>query len=353
MLARSYSLLTKEKKLTVGFFGGSITWGSNASDPEKTSYRALTTAWLRGAFPEAKIESVNAAIGGTGSDFGAFRVGYHLLPSKPDLVFLEYAVNDSGASVGLIRAGMEGIIRQVRRQNPVVEIVVLLTLNGRYADEYARGWMPAVVYAHTEIARHYGLPVVNLGRPLAEALLGAGKPLTEALPDSVHPNDTGFSNYAATLRSWLERWLKEGEVAPVAPLPEPLGRPYETAGLVDCTKAAGAGFALVEKSLCNVYPHYVEGQPGAWLEFAFEGTAVGVFWMMASDSGDVAWSIDGGEPVRASSWDKYCEYFDRAHYKIFRDDLKPGRHVLRVGVLDEKAEGSKGKVVRIAAFLVM
>jgi hypothetical protein len=39
---------------TIGYLGGSITAGAHASDPEKTSWRALTTAWLRRRFPQVR-----------------------------------------------------------------------------------------------------------------------------------------------------------------------------------------------------------------------------------------------------------------------------------------------------------
>src|SRR4051794_25762964 len=41
------------KPVSVVFFGGSLTWGDGASDPEKTSYRALMEKFLREKYPLA------------------------------------------------------------------------------------------------------------------------------------------------------------------------------------------------------------------------------------------------------------------------------------------------------------
>ena len=58
------------ENLTVAFFGGSLTWGARASDPQKTSYRAIIGRKLEEAYPKAHFKFIDAAIGGTGSSAG-------------------------------------------------------------------------------------------------------------------------------------------------------------------------------------------------------------------------------------------------------------------------------------------
>ncbi|HEY3418513.1 MAG TPA: SGNH/GDSL hydrolase family protein, partial [Armatimonadota bacterium] len=60
--------------LTVAFLGGSLTWGARASDPQMTSYRALLSQRLEQTYPRAHFRFIDAAIGGTGSQLGAFRL---------------------------------------------------------------------------------------------------------------------------------------------------------------------------------------------------------------------------------------------------------------------------------------
>jgi len=52
------------ERLCVAFFGGSLTWGANASDPQRTSYRALCGQQLEAHYPRARFRFVDAAIGG-------------------------------------------------------------------------------------------------------------------------------------------------------------------------------------------------------------------------------------------------------------------------------------------------
>src|SRR6266436_5194617 len=82
------------ERLNVVFFGASLTWGANASDPLLTSYRAQIAQRMEARYPEAHFKFWDAAIGGTGSQLGVFRVERDVLRRKPDLVFLDFSAND-------------------------------------------------------------------------------------------------------------------------------------------------------------------------------------------------------------------------------------------------------------------
>ena len=95
MLENTLYKLNHHKNFTVAYFGGSITEGAGSSSYEKC-WAGLTTAWLRERFPDCEIRGIQAAIGGTGSTLGLFRCDENVTAYKPDLVFYEFACNDSG-----------------------------------------------------------------------------------------------------------------------------------------------------------------------------------------------------------------------------------------------------------------
>ena len=66
MLENTLYRLKKEGRLTIGYFGGSITEGAGASCADKC-WRGLSAGWFPESFPYAEITKINAAIGGTGS----------------------------------------------------------------------------------------------------------------------------------------------------------------------------------------------------------------------------------------------------------------------------------------------
>jgi hypothetical protein len=95
---------TAGAEVKVGYLGGSIT--------AQQGWRVKTLAHFQKTWPQAKFSEINAAIGGTGSDLGVFRVKQDVLDQRPDLLFVEFAVNDGGAAPGQIQRCMEGIVRQ-------------------------------------------------------------------------------------------------------------------------------------------------------------------------------------------------------------------------------------------------
>ena len=91
-------------------------------------WRNMTTDWFRKANPKANVTEVHAAIGGTGSGLGVFRVGHDALDKNPDLLFIEFATNDSGASDKAIWRNFDGIVQQAWARNPKMDIVFAYTI---------------------------------------------------------------------------------------------------------------------------------------------------------------------------------------------------------------------------------
>jgi len=77
------------KNVRIAYLGGSIT--------AAPGWRVLSRDWFQEKYPQAKVDEIHAAIGGTGSDLGVFRLQNDALQHKPDLLFIEFAVNDGGA----------------------------------------------------------------------------------------------------------------------------------------------------------------------------------------------------------------------------------------------------------------
>src|SRR5215813_11568936 len=79
------------KDVTVAYIGGSVTAGVGTNNPEKNSYRALVTDWLRKNFPRSAIAEINGGIAHTGSLYATLRARRDVIADKPDLVFVDLA----------------------------------------------------------------------------------------------------------------------------------------------------------------------------------------------------------------------------------------------------------------------
>ena len=103
----------KGEPITVAVIGGSITEGAHAEKVENRWGNQMAN-WWKVNFPNTAMTYHNAGIGATGSDIGVYRVAKHLLSRKPDVVGIEFSVNDSGGPWAT--EWMEGLVRHILRQ---------------------------------------------------------------------------------------------------------------------------------------------------------------------------------------------------------------------------------------------
>ncbi|MBQ2729450.1 MAG: hypothetical protein IJF69_01605 [Clostridia bacterium] len=357
MLNNTIYKLKNNKKLNVGYFGGSITEGAGASEPS-ACWRSLTTQWLRERYPDCEINEIMAAIGGTGSDLGVYRCEKDLLSGNPDLVFFEFSCNDAEDSFLPIVNNCESIFRKIWKKDPTTDIVLVYTMIQSMDETITVGNVIESRAAHMATALYYGnIMQIDMGEVLRRKVHLAGGDWNKYTVDTVHPNDEGYRIYADVVKERLENALSaDSEKLCVRVLPKSLfgDKSYVGAHLEDAENASfGDGWHYVDETLCDRYPHYYESiVPGAELEFKFTGIRLGLYWMMAKDSGDIEYSVDGGEWKHVSSWDFYCKNFNRAHRIMLTDDLERNEHKLKLRVSSYKEEESEGNAIRIGAFLV-
>lgn len=353
MLSHTKQCLEVDKKLNVVYLGGSITEGAGASSVEMC-WASRFTQWLRDTWPDCEVNAYNAGIGGTGSDLGVFRCDRDVLPYRPDLLLIEFSVNDYCERPDDAGRNLEGIIRKVRRAYPECDMLYFgLSSKGINELDYDKGRVPAVTSAHERIARRYGIPTARPGQVLAAHIRAEDCAPEDYMPDTTHPNDKGYQIYLDVIIDTFRTAL-DAPGEPPHTLPRPLyPRTRDNAMLVIPTQEDAPGWTLREEPFYGRLPQYIEAsRPGTELTFAFEGEAIGIYWAVAHDSGDIEWSLDGGAWKKRSAWDIYALEFDRAHYCILAQDLEAGTHTLRLRISSEKQKQSKGYAIRIGAFLV-
>jgi lysophospholipase L1-like esterase len=372
-LGRVFAKLKAGEETTIAYFGGSIT--------AAPGYRVKTFKWFKDTFPQAKLVEVNAAIGGTGSDLGAFRCATDVIAKKTDLVFLEFSLNDGHPANDFRKATVEGIVRQLWASPSKPEIVFLYTTSRML--NHPRVSYPAV-------AKFYGIPEIDLQPTLVEAAKRTDlpKPTEEQLADkakydwtapgqvfmgdSVHPNDLGHTLYTETIVAWLKTQV-DAAPSPVPALGQPLiSEEFAHVALVPPSKAklTGDWEIMAPDPKNGKIGRYTEGaiyarKPGDALEFEFEGTALGAYLNILNDGGKFEWTIDDGiseksDPAyggpRGAKKGKFDsapgKYFARYSYALFTTGLAPGKHTLKLTVLPEHDATSTGDRVLIGYFMV-
>lgn len=319
-LQNTYYRLMVDKKLNVAYLGGSVTSGVGLSavDLNTKSWRGLTTSWLRNTFPFATVTETTASIGGTGSVFGAYRAMDDLKltdnEKKPDLLFVEFAINDkydSHASAEEyapeVRSYMESIVRTVRKYSPYCDIIFcLVTDKDMLATEYP------TLKAHKEVAEIYGIPTISLGARLvveegltrdnwnSSGFFDSWKQADGSMYyDIVHPSEKGYAKYGSYVIEYLRGELVEKTLNPHVRIKKEL--PNVTYGAIsDPTRyffngADGKtdGFKLTEDTGLSSKGYLTAASSGAKVTFTFTGTGLQLWTYAKNQASTIRVTIDG------------------------------------------------------------
>ncbi|MDR1281239.1 MAG: SGNH/GDSL hydrolase family protein [Opitutaceae bacterium] len=224
-LAHVAQKIRSGQPVRVGFLGGSITQGAGVRNHAdcyywKTRLRLAAFAKNTGS----TLETILAAVGGTNSHYGAYRVGVQLLDKDIDLLVVEFAVNDLGNRSAL--DGMEGIVQQALARNPRTGIVLFHTTSRAMVENfYDKDELPPSVAAFHRVARHYNLAEVHAG-PKVRTLFRDGQSAPESFfPDKTHPSQEGHAFYAKLLSDALLDALVSANKVPPPPPPPPVSTP--------------------------------------------------------------------------------------------------------------------------------
>ncbi|MFC5412618.1 SGNH/GDSL hydrolase family protein [Larkinella bovis] len=345
-LPNFFHKLQKGGPVSIAYFGGSITEAGHG-------WREQSLNWLQQQYPKANLTHINAAIGGTGSDLGVFRLRQHVLVHKPDLVFVEFAVNDSGQQPEKIHKAMEGIVRQIWRQNRKTDICFVYTLNAPMAPVLLERRMPNSVRAMEQIAHHYGIPSVHMGLEVIRLdrqgkLIWGGKKedypdKTVFAPDKTHPySDTGHRLYTEALSGAMRQIATVGKPGAHAVLKPFVSDNWENAQMIPVQSLVRQGNwqevtpdnDTVARQLRNRFASLLKSnQPGASLQIRFKGTMAGLYDVIGPGCGQYAVTIDGTPGALYPRFDSFATYY-RSHY-FFLPTLDEKSHTITLTVSAE------------------
>lgn len=141
--------------LVIAYLGGSITEGAGATGSNRYATQ-LTNRYFKTKYPSKNVIEVNAGVGGTPSDLGLFRMAKDVSSKNPDVVFVEFAVNDTGRDEKTVKQNMEGIVRQLSRLPKQPVVIFLYTAKADFAA------VDKTIAYHQKIADYYGIASINL-----------------------------------------------------------------------------------------------------------------------------------------------------------------------------------------------
>lgn len=329
----------KGERLTVGFIGGSITQGFSATDPGKC-YAARTVAWLRKIYPNTEFAYVNAGIGATDSQFGAARVQEDLLRRLPDLVFVEFSVNDH--STPHFCETYEGLVRQIYGSASAPAMVLIHNV---YYDTGK-----SAAYYHAQVGRHYDLPCISMQNSIYPAVAAGRLPAEKITADFLHPNDLGHALMASVITNFLEKVMHDKTQEPQKIFPAPLTEnAYEHCVRLQYFNSTPGKSVFVEdmtpqRDITDIFRNgWSAGEKGAYLEFAFRGTGAAVQYRRVKDGpAPIATAVVDENPETACVLDGTFDetWGDKMQLTTVAEHLPYGEHRVRIE-LTETHENDK------------
>ncbi len=335
-------LFNLKKDITVGYFGGSIT--------EDDKYRKYVNEFLKNTYRNNNFTEINAGIGGTTSFLGVHRCERDILSKNPDILFVEFSVNDmAGVDDGdysIYERTMEGIIRKTLSLKPDTIIVILGLTTKSMNAYYDKNDIPPSVKAHKKIAVYYNVPYINAGYDLFLHIKNTNEDIKDYLHDGCHPNDKGGKFYADIINSFIFDY--DWNIS----LKELINKNnLENATLLMARDYENSEWKLSKCTLYGRLPEYIYAyKPGSEITLDFYGSSFGIYCTTEKDSGILEYSIDNKPFVKLSTWDKYALSFNRAHNYIFDKNLEKKKHTVTIRVCEENDELSEGTYIRIGAF---
>ncbi len=165
------------------------------------SYPYLVLKALKEKYPNAVINVIVTAIGGENSVSGEKRFKEDVLTHKPDVLFIDYALNDRMIGLEKSREAMSKMIDTGLKRGIKI---ILLTPSPHQDYNILESNNAYQAYANEviDLAKQYHIGLADSYRSFKEKI-GAGHKVTEYLSQVNHPNEAGHKVIADEIIRWF------------------------------------------------------------------------------------------------------------------------------------------------------
>lgn len=209
MVPHTIAKLKAKKSLKIVAYGMSITRGLDVSSydnvpPYMPTYVDLFTNQLKKAYRYNDIKLYNAGLPGAVVDWGAKYADEYVSVIKPDLVIIDFGMNDFWRMTPeQFKGYIQTIINKVKKVNPQVEF--LLLSNMKFDPDYVldsdktKSWYQANMEGYSKVLQQMEAKgVINLDMTAISDILYHKKKAKDCIANPLHPND------------YLARWYAQG-----------------------------------------------------------------------------------------------------------------------------------------------
>ena len=193
----------RNRTLNLVFHGHSVPSGYFKTPNVRTldAYPHQVLEIVKGCYPYAVVNSIVTGIGGENSEQGEKRFDAEVLAHRPDVLLIDYALNDR--AIGLKRAAAawrkmigRALERGVR--------VVLCTPTPDLTSDLTDAKTPLALHAQQirDLAAEYGVGLADTYAAFV-ALAKEGRDIRAYMAQSNHPNERGHAVAASEIARWI------------------------------------------------------------------------------------------------------------------------------------------------------
>ncbi|MBN3519434.1 SGNH/GDSL hydrolase family protein [Algoriphagus lutimaris] len=193
----------KNKTINLVFHGHSVPAGYFKTPEVNTlnSYPFLALKGIKEAYPFAVVNVINTSIGGENSNSGQKRFKKEVLPHQPNILFIDYALNDRGIGLDQSRKAWEKMIVKALKKNikvilltPSPDLKIDLTESGNELDLHRQQIIG--------LAKKYQVGLVD-SYSLFQKLKENCNCLNEYMSQGNHPNEKGHQLIAKEILTYF------------------------------------------------------------------------------------------------------------------------------------------------------
>ena len=342
-LAAAMEKAKNGESITVAAIGGSITQGTAASSTNNC-YASKFFSWWQEKFPECEVNTVNAGIGGTDSYLGVHRADEQLLSYNPDVVVIEFSVNDTDKTMN--KYSYDSLVRKVLSAENEPAVILLFTTqeDGTSLQD-----------VHKEIGKAYDLPMISYREAVYPEVAAGTINWKDISPDNIHPNDIGHGIIGQLLSRYLDG-IYDSDTASLAAEVTAFDTEgytndyYKNAKLVNASQIeyTADGFEVGQNKVYTQFPENWITEGGGTLSFDVECQNIGILYLKTTDgkSGTYEVYVDGERKGKlegdfSGGWGNYA--FPK-QVLLAKDTEK---HTVEI----KPAEGSEDKGITILAIM--
>lgn len=191
------------RTINIVFHGHSVPSGYFATPVVNTleSYPHLTLKSIKSFYPNAVVNVITTSIGGEQSEQGEKRFKGDVLTMRPDVLFIDYALNDRGIGLGRAEKAWRKMIESALAYGCKI---ILLTPTPDLTEDITDNDAPLAGYAGLirGLASEYRVGLVD-SYLIFKTMKQNGVNLSEYMAQGNHPNASGHRVVALEIQQWF------------------------------------------------------------------------------------------------------------------------------------------------------